>query len=76
MALSELEKQRKLFAIEKYLNPEYSLGKPYDVFNQSESRTQSDLNQIKGILDFSDELNIGPEVTESLTGVEKGLENK
>ena len=76
MALSELEKRRKLNTLEKYLNPEYSLGKPYDVFNQSEFRTQSDLNQIKGILDVSDELNIGPELKESLTGVANVLDEK
>ena len=56
MAISDIERKKKLGQIYKYLQlePEGS----YNVFNQDEKTTLNDYNNLVGILDDADELGL------------------
>ena len=74
MALSDIEKRKKLGQVYKYLQlePEGS----YNVFNQDEKTTLNDFNNLVGILDDADELGLDEGMQEALAGIGQTLNQR
>ena len=72
MAISELEKKKKLNEINKFLSPDSG----YNLFGGSEKTTQKDFNTIKSVLDNASEYGIDENIQASLFGSGNILNDK
>ena len=72
MAISELEKKRKLNEINKFLSPDSG----YNLFGGSERTTQKDFDTIRGVLDNASEYGIDENIQASLFGSGNILNDK
>ena len=74
MALSDIERKKKLGQVYKYLQLEPDGN--YNVFNQDEKTTLNDYNNLVGILDDADELGLDEGMQEALYGMGETLNQR